>query len=166
MTVQQTRHQTQENKRPNLVLAVASLSMCLQAGCWRPCQPDADDPFQGTWIERSSISCDDGSESPGHIKRVTFCRGRFSVTCDPFEFYYDYEGDYELDPFAGSNTTGQAAEQEGRRWLAFEREESYLEASTFRFDKSTWTPTDLRRRNGDFAANAKVEPTLFDLAAE
>ena len=40
-----------------------------------------------------------------------------------------------MDPFAGSNTTGQVAEKMGRRWLAFEIEERYLEGSKFRF----WT---------------------------
>jgi len=40
-----------------------------------------------------------------------------------------------LDPFAGSNTSGRVAETLGRRWLAFEREESYLKASRFRFEE-------------------------------
>lgn len=38
-----------------------------------------------------------------------------------------------LDPFAGSNTTGAAAERLGRRWLAIEPNESYLEGSRGRF---------------------------------
>jgi DNA modification methylase len=38
-----------------------------------------------------------------------------------------------LDPFAGSNTTGAAAEKLGRRWLAIEANESYLEGSRGRF---------------------------------
>ncbi|MEA3340957.1 MAG: DNA methyltransferase, partial [Chloroflexota bacterium] len=36
-------------------------------------------------------------------------------------------------PFAGSNITGEIAERLGRRWLAFEIVEDYLEASKFRF---------------------------------
>lgn len=43
------------------------------------------------------------------------------------------EGDLVIDPFAGSNTTGAVAEQEKRRWLAFDTEEEYLRASQFRF---------------------------------
>ena len=39
-----------------------------------------------------------------------------------------------LDPFAGSNTTGAAAEKLGRRWLAIEPNESYLEGSRGRFE--------------------------------
>lgn len=42
-------------------------------------------------------------------------------------------GDVVLDIFAGSNTTGVVAERLGRRWLAFEKERSYLAASAFRF---------------------------------
>jgi site-specific DNA-methyltransferase (cytosine-N4-specific) len=42
-------------------------------------------------------------------------------------------GDTVLDIFAGSNTTGQAAEAEARRWLAFEALGEYVAASCFRF---------------------------------
>lgn len=38
-----------------------------------------------------------------------------------------------LDPFAGSNVTGEAAEHLGRRWIAFEIDENYLRGSKFRF---------------------------------
>ncbi len=38
-----------------------------------------------------------------------------------------------LDPFAGSNTTGAAAESLGRHWLAIEPNESYLRGSRGRF---------------------------------
>jgi site-specific DNA-methyltransferase (cytosine-N4-specific) len=41
--------------------------------------------------------------------------------------------DLVVDPFAGSNVTGEVAEQLSRRWLAFELVEEYLEASKFRF---------------------------------
>jgi hypothetical protein len=42
-------------------------------------------------------------------------------------------GDTVLDIFAGSNTTGSAAEKLDRRWLAFEKDRTYLTASAFRF---------------------------------
>jgi site-specific DNA-methyltransferase (cytosine-N4-specific) len=38
-----------------------------------------------------------------------------------------------LDPFAGSNTTGQVAEQLGRRWLSIEIQREYVAASRLRF---------------------------------
>ena len=39
-----------------------------------------------------------------------------------------------LDPFAGSNTTGAAAEKLGRRWLSIEPNQSYVEGSRGRFE--------------------------------
>jgi len=41
--------------------------------------------------------------------------------------------DIVLDFFAGSNTTGYVAEQQGRYWLAFEQHQPYLATSSFRF---------------------------------
>jgi len=48
------------------------------------------------------------------------------------EFLTD-PGDTVLDIFAGSNTTGSAAEKAGRRWIAFEKDRTYLAASALRF---------------------------------
>lgn len=42
-------------------------------------------------------------------------------------------GDLVLDIFAGSNTTGEVAEREGRRWMSFEERRDYVAASAFRF---------------------------------
>jgi len=42
-------------------------------------------------------------------------------------------GDLVLDPFGGSNATGEAAEEAGRRWLCFEMRKDYLEGSKYRF---------------------------------
>jgi site-specific DNA-methyltransferase (cytosine-N4-specific) len=47
------------------------------------------------------------------------------------------EGDIVLDPFAGSNMTGEIAEDLGRRWIAIELEEDYLRGSQFRFLQPT-----------------------------
>jgi site-specific DNA-methyltransferase (cytosine-N4-specific) len=54
---------------------------------------------------------------------------------DFFVKFLTDEGDYILDPFAGSNTTGWVAESLNRRWIAFEIEEIYLRASKFRFEE-------------------------------
>lgn len=43
-------------------------------------------------------------------------------------------GDLVLDPFSGSNMTGRVAETLERKWLAFEIDENYLQASLFRFE--------------------------------
>jgi len=56
------------------------------------------------------------------------------------EFFIKFlsnEGDLVFDPFAGSNTTGLVSETLGRRWIASELSEEYLEGSTFRFDSLT-----------------------------
>ena len=42
-------------------------------------------------------------------------------------------GDMVLDIFAGSNTTGEVAEREGRRWMAFEERRDYVAAAAVRF---------------------------------
>ena len=44
-------------------------------------------------------------------------------------------GDVVVDPFAGSNVTGEAAEMLNRRWLAIEHDPEYVKASRFRFEK-------------------------------
>lgn len=44
------------------------------------------------------------------------------------------EDDLVADPFAGSNVTGQAAEEQHRKWSAFEMHRYYLEPSVARFD--------------------------------
>lgn len=42
-------------------------------------------------------------------------------------------GDAVLDPFAGSNVTGEAAEGLGRNWISIELAEDYVNGSRFRF---------------------------------
>jgi DNA modification methylase len=42
-------------------------------------------------------------------------------------------GDLVVDIFSGSNTTGFVAEEEGRYWLALEKEIQYIATSSFRF---------------------------------
>lgn len=46
------------------------------------------------------------------------------------------KGDFVLDPFAGSCTTGEAAEKLGRKWACIEIVEEYLEGGRFRFPTS------------------------------
>jgi site-specific DNA-methyltransferase (cytosine-N4-specific) len=43
-------------------------------------------------------------------------------------------GDLILDPFAGSNVTGEAAEALGRQWISIENDPSYVAGSRFRFE--------------------------------
>jgi DNA modification methylase len=52
-------------------------------------------------------------------------------------------GDLVVDIFAGSNTTGFVAENEGRHWLAFDNELQYLATSSFRFMNEDTSEHDL-----------------------
>ncbi len=58
------------------------------------------------------------------------------------EFFISFltdKNDVVLDPFAGSNVTGEAAEHLNRKWIAFELKEEYLKGSKFRFNLSQKT---------------------------
>lgn len=59
---------------------------------------------------------------------------RFPVALPEFfiKFLTDPD-DLVVDVFAGSNTTGEAAERLGRRWLASDLQRDYVAASAFRF---------------------------------
>lgn len=59
------------------------------------------------------------------------------------------EGDLVVDPFAGSNVTGEVCERLNRRWIAIDIVEKYLEGSKFRFDEfcfGDWLSHDGQRR--------------------
>ena len=53
-------------------------------------------------------------------------------------------GDSVVDIFGGSNTTGEAAEELGRRWLYLECDPEYAIASAFRF-MGDWQSSDVAR---------------------
>ena len=57
-----------------------------------------------------------------------------SAIPDFFIKFLTDKGDVVLEPFAGSNTTGESSEKLGSKWLAFELNEEYLKGSKFRFD--------------------------------
>jgi hypothetical protein len=55
-------------------------------------------------------------------------------------------GDLVLDPFGGSNTTGAAAEEMGRRWISVEAKPEYAASGIGRFpNESILTSTDCER---------------------
>jgi hypothetical protein len=67
------------------------------------------------------------AELPMHPARMAPTLAEFFV-----RFLTD-EGNLVLDPFAGSNTTGAAAEALSRRWLAVEPQAEYIAGSVGRF---------------------------------
>lgn len=65
--------------------------------------------------------------------------------------------DLVVDIFSGSNTTGQVAQTEGRRWMAFEALPEYVALSSFRFlDKGIPTPM-MQRLYDDIMAGKSVD---------
>ncbi len=81
-------------------------------------------------------------------------------------------GDVVLDIFGGSNVTGQVAEAEGRRWLAFDLSREYLAASAFRFLPRTTSPAVVRHIYAQVTAGQGVhipdavpQAALLDLRA-
>ncbi len=88
---------------------------------------------------------------------------RFPIQLPTFFLRFLTEpGDLVLDPFAGSNTTGEACEREKRRWLAFEIERSYLEASRFRFEQEMNAIELTRNGNGQNASPKQNELFSFE----
>ena len=79
------------------------------------------------------------TESNG--KDITACKmvgatghpARFPAKLPEFFIRFLTDPGDVLDIFAGSNTTGEVAEMEGRNWLAFEERQDYVSASAFRF---------------------------------
>jgi site-specific DNA-methyltransferase (cytosine-N4-specific) len=81
-------------------------------------------------------------------------------------------GDVVLDIFSGSNTTGQVAEMEGRKWLAFEERSDYTAASVFRFLPKTLSDDRLKEAYNRVLSGENVDLTAYlqqlglNLAAE
>ncbi len=95
---------------------------------------------------------------------------RFPVKLPTFFIKFLTElGDLVLDIFAGSNTTGLAAETMGRRWLAFEKEHQYLAASAFRFlanDVSYDQAKNLYDRLLNFQGTVMIETAIAELEVQ
>jgi DNA modification methylase len=68
-------------------------------------------------------------------------------------------GDLIVDIFAGSNTTGFVAENEGRHWLAFENELQYIATSSFRFMNEDISEHDLSTAYQKIMAGSSIEVT-------
>lgn len=70
------------------------------------------------------------------------------------------KGDLVVDPFAGSNTTGFAAELLGRKWTAIEIDKNYARQSAVRFEDPSITTTITYQRgdNGNDGNDCKASP--------
>lgn len=104
------------------------------------------------WDISDKFSRDNGGAIPPNLLEFanTESNSRYLVRCreagikphparfpaDLPEFFIKFltdPGDVVLDPFGGSNVTGEVAQRLGRKWLAFELVEEYLQGSKFRF---------------------------------
>lgn len=72
-------------------------------------------------------------------------------------------GDLVLDIFAGSNTTGQVAEAEHRKWMAFELSREYLAASAFRFLDRGVTQEEMREIFDRIEVGETVDLSEFEI---
>jgi DNA modification methylase len=94
---------------------------------------------RGGAIPSNLIECGNNSANDAYIKSCE----KAGIKPHPARFPWNLpnfaiklttdEGDIVLDPFAGSNVTGEVAERLKRKWIAFEIEQKYLEGSKFRF---------------------------------
>lgn len=79
------------------------------------------------------------------------------------EFFVKFltnKNDVVLDPFCGSNITGECCERLGRRWLAFELAEEYLRGSKFRFHTSSVSGSQDRKKHRTHSGTPE-QPSLF-----
>lgn len=90
---------------------------------------------------------------------------RFPVGLPAFFIEFLTEpGDLILDPFGGSNVTGEAAESLARRWISCDldqengRGDTYVRASAFRFDEVKLQRGFDYVPNGDYGKAAKTAP--------
>ncbi len=87
---------------------------------------------------------------------------RFPIGLPAFfiEFLTD-PGDLVLDPFAGSNVTGEAAQALNRRWTSCDldaegdRQHTYVRASAWRFEDARLSPEFDYEPSGEFAPKVK-----------
>lgn len=119
----------------------------------RPSGHDVSDKFNrdnGGAIPSNLLSIPNSESNSQYLR---FCKdlgikshpARYPISLP--EFYINYltePGDLVVDIFAGSNTTGLAAEQNGRKWFSIELSDEYLAASVLRFSE---TEEEAKRRH-------------------
>ena len=89
--------------------------------------PSSLQKFAGTGWDTAYREYCKAHEVEAHPARMQMDLAAFFI-----KFLTD-EGDLVLDPFAGSNTTGSAAETLQRRWISVEAEDRYVVGSKGRF---------------------------------
>jgi DNA modification methylase len=75
-----------------------------------------------------------------------------------FVSFLSRPGDLVLDPFAGSNVTGAAAEELGRHWLSIEADRSYVRGSLGRFQNGLASHLNYRPHRIPSMVGARPHP--------
>jgi DNA modification methylase len=94
---------------------------------------------QGGSIPPNLIQCGNNESNSQYIKNSKLTGSKVHPARFPAElprFFIEFltdANDLVMDPFAGSNTTGQVAEGLSRRWISVELREDYAEQSKLRF---------------------------------
>lgn len=133
----------------------------------------------------ASFSRDNGGAIPSNLLQIpnTESNGQYLSGCKATgakqhparfpaklpEFFIRFltePGDVVLDIFAGSNTTGFAAEGIERRWLAFEECREYVAASSFRFLRKEVNSETMQAIYGDITAGRAVDLSPFVAPAQ
>lgn len=131
------------NNRNVLVPYSDSMKRLLKTGSYNPGRRPSDH-----CIGKTSFSCDNSGAIPSNVlitsntksngPYIEYCRDQgirphpARMPNEVAEFFIKFltePGDLVLDPFAGSNTTGAAAERLERRWVSFEPQEDYVRGS-------------------------------------
>ena len=95
---------------------------------------------QGGSIPSNLIQCGNNESNSAYIRNSKAAGTRIHPARFPAElprFFIEFltnPGDLVLDPFAGSNTTGQVAEGLRRKWVGVELREDYAQESRLRFE--------------------------------
>jgi len=95
---------------------------------------------QGGSIPSNLIQCGNNESNSAYIRNSKVAGSKIHPARFPAElprFFIEYltdPGDMVMDPFAGSNTTGQVAEGLKRKWVGVEVREDYARESRLRFE--------------------------------
>lgn len=95
---------------------------------------------QGGSIPSNLIQCGNNESNSAYIRNSKAAGTKIHPARFPAElprFFIEFltdPGDTVMDPFAGSNTTGQVAESLKRRWIGVEVREDYAQESRLRFE--------------------------------
>lgn len=145
----------------------------------RPSGHDISDKFKdnGGAIPSNLLQIPNSESSSRYLKLSTQIGikshpARFPIKLPAFfiKFLTD-EGDVVLDIFSGSNTTGEAAEQLNRKWIAFDNDPAYIANSSIRFfDAPIDEMNDVyeKIKNGESVDLTKknFQTDLFDFSKE